>query len=116
MRPRILALLAIWLWVCGLGICAADEQADAVYPSVLLERVAFGSCNKQNKTDLQIVAWASVAAFNPQLWLWTGDAVYSETHSVASLEAAFAQQLAVPSYRRFLATGARVDGVWVSCD
>jgi alkaline phosphatase D len=112
MQPQLLALVATWLLACGL--CATDEETDAVYPAVLLERVAFGSCNKQNKTDLQSVAWASVAAFNPQLWLWTGDAVYSETRSVASLEAAFSQQLAVPSYRQFQATGAQIDGVWVT--
>jgi len=113
MRHQLKAILSTWLWTYA-SCATSSDQADAVYPLDLLERVAFGSCNKQNKTDLQKLAWASVEAFNPQLWLWTGDAVYAETHSIESLDIAFAHQLAAPSYQQFLATGARIDGIWVT--
>ena len=116
MRHKLFAVIrSTWLWIC-VSCATSTDPADAIYPLDILERVAFGSCNKQNKTELQELAWASVEAFKLQLWLWTGDAVYAETHSVESLKAAFAHQLSVPSYQQFIATGAHIDGIWVTCD
>ena len=40
-----------------------------------LRRLAFGSCRKQN---LKQPIWDAVAATEPELWLWTGDAVYPQ--------------------------------------
>ena len=40
-----------------------------------LTRIAFGSCRKQK---LPQPVWDAVAATAPELWLWTGDAIYPE--------------------------------------
>ena len=110
------------------GAAASDpDVADVHYPHVLLERLAFGSCNKQKRRAEQEAVWAGVAAFEPQVWLWTGDAVYAENHSVPALEEALRAQLQVPGYATALAGGGGgsggnglerraqpvlVDGVW----
>ena len=49
-----------------------DGSADTV-DTALLSRVAFGSCSKQHKVQ---PLWPHVAALQPQLWVWGGDAVY----------------------------------------
>jgi hypothetical protein len=81
----------------------APTSADISFPDIELERVAFGSCNKQSGLEeQQAQAWRSAAAFRPQLWLWTGDAVYSKNLTVASLEEAFRVQASVKPYQDFL--------------
>ncbi len=91
-----------------------SESIDESFPELILERVAFGSCNKQLREAEQSASWASVSEYEPQLWLWTGDAVYSHNHSLAALKESFAAQSLVSSYTNFLSRSeARVDGVWV---
>ena len=68
--------------------------------------------DEQHRVELQARVWPHVAATRPQAWVWTGDAVYAQNHSLASLQSAFAQQTAVPSYQEFVASGVKVDGVW----
>ncbi|CAM9527404.1 unnamed protein product, partial [Phaeothamnion confervicola] len=68
--------------------------------NVTLERIAFGSCNKQK---FQQPLWPVIASFRPQLWLWMGDAAYiPPPGSVAQVREALATQRAVPAYTAFL--------------
>jgi len=108
------ATCTAWLIAAASSATADDSAADEVFDT-LLERAAFGSCSKQHRVELQTRVWSLVAATQPQAWLWTGDAVYAQNHSLASLQNAFAQQTAVPSYREFVASGVKVDGVWGEC-
>ncbi len=68
-----LIIPGVLLWCFG-GVRSnfSDNDADVRYPNILLERVAFGSCNKQTKLAEQNETWAAVDAYGPQLWLWTG--------------------------------------------
>ena len=50
----------------------ADPAADA--DGAPLSRLAFGSCRKT--TSPQHI-WRAIAADRPDVWLWTGDAVYT---------------------------------------
>ena len=38
--------------------------------------IAFGSCNKQNKKN---ILWKEISKNNPDLWVWGGDIIYSDT-------------------------------------
>jgi alkaline phosphatase D len=76
------------------------------------------------------MARESVIATNPQLWLWTGDAIYAgrkhETRnnragkpvrfnkrsSTSNLQAGFRDQLQVPGYRALVSRGIAVEGVY----
>lgn len=75
----LLALLAL------LGVAAtSDPQQQISFPDVSLPagnqtrtrtRIALGSCSKQQHLTR---IWEVVAATQPELWLWLGDAVYQD--------------------------------------
>ena len=85
---------------------------DGHYEGTTLTRLAFGSCNKQWRNN---TLWEPIVAFGPQAYLWLGDAVYvkeREGDNEANLRRAYTRQLASPGYKRLLATGAVVEGVY----
>ncbi|APZ46977.1 alkaline phosphatase [Polaribacter reichenbachii] len=45
--------------------------------------IAFGSCNKQNETN---VLWQEVHKNNPDLWIWGGDIIYSDTENMHKMK------------------------------
>ena len=94
-------LLAAWC-LAGLAV-GVDESHDFV-----LERAAFGSCNKQEEPQ---PLWGVIGGGAPQLWLWTGDAVYAHGPGVAPLAEAVRAQRANGNYSAFAATVV-VDGAW----
>ncbi|KAH8062779.1 hypothetical protein JL721_8687 [Aureococcus anophagefferens] len=73
----------------------------------LLERAAFGSCNKQDKPQ---PLWPVIGAADPQLWLWTGDAVYA--HGSAAPSRAVDRQRRNANYSAFAKDVVVVDGAW----
>jgi alkaline phosphatase D len=83
-------------------------QPDSVHPW-RLDRLAFGSCSKQG---LPQPLWPAIVASKPQVWLWTGDAIYPDTNSPAGLSDGFASQLQQPGYRDLLSTGSLVEGTY----
>jgi len=76
-----------------------------------LSRLAFGSCRKQTKPQ---PIWEAVAATQPELWLWTGDAIYPSWPSTpALLRDAYAQADADHGQRAMInATRYGVEGVY----
>ncbi len=77
-----------------------------------LTRLAFGSCSKQLQPQ---PLWKPIAAFDPQVWLWAGDAVYAEggaAGTVEKLRDAYASQLLQPGYTTLLRRGVKVLGTW----
>lgn len=72
--------------------------------------MAFGSCRKQHKSQ-QI--WRAVAALQPDLWLWTGDAVYPKPRSSpAAIRAAYVNASADADAQLLAKTVRHVDGVY----
>ena len=67
-----------------------DAAVDIERADVKLERLAFGSCSKALWPQR---LWGAVRAKSPQMWLWTGDAVYLGGDQPISLEHAFNAQL-----------------------
>ena len=46
--------------------------------------IAFGSCNKQYKEN---ILWKEIKKNNPNLWVWGGDNIYSDTDDMLKLKA-----------------------------
>ncbi len=58
--------------------------------------ILFGGCNRQN---LPQDHWARITSLihpEPELFIWTGDAVYAQSNSIKGLESAYAQLLGPP--------------------
>ncbi len=94
----------LWKTPAVLALIAATALAS---PDPL-ERVAVGSCNKQ---DLPQPLWEPIVAFRPQLWIWLGDNIYGDTHDMGELAAKYALQKSNPGYQKLLAT-CPVEGLW----
>ena len=84
-----------------------QADGDRIYETIP-SRIAFGSCNKPYRAQ---PLWSALAAVEPEVWAWTGDAVYTNDSTIPALEAAFESQLSNTNYTQFLeATRARVLG------
>ena len=118
-RQAVLTLGAC-LGVAGAASLGASsgpcEHADSCRPGVL-RRLAFGSCSQQWRPQDM---WHSIGLWEPDLWLWTGDAVYSKTPWYAGGElggkvaADLTTQRALLNYSGFLSKdpGLVVEGVY----
>lgn len=51
--------------------------------------IAFGSCNKQNKRNR---LWKEIKKNSPDLWLWGGDNIYSDTDNMQKMWADYQKQ------------------------
>ena len=58
--------------------------------------IAFGSCNKQNKTN---VLWQEVKKNNPDLWIWGGDIIYSDTENMSKMKSDYETLLSQEAYK-----------------
>ena len=62
-----------------------------------LSRIAFGSCNHQDKPQ---PIWSEVLADQPDLFVFLGDNVYADTDDPAELQATYDRLAAVPGYQQ----------------
>lgn len=60
--------------------------------------IAFGSCNKQNKRN---ILWKEISKNNPDLWVWAGDIIYSDTEDMNKMEEDYNTQLNQEDYKLF---------------
>jgi alkaline phosphatase D len=120
----------VFVWVALLVVaqgcgCLSSAVADVERPDVLLERLAFGSCNKAvwsappcdetpagTGRPCHERLWGSVRAKTPQMWLWAGDAVYVGHDQPIDLPSAFRAQHAQAGYQQLLAENVMIDGVY----
>lgn len=82
--------------------------APALAPETVLTRIAFGSCNHQDKPQ---PLWTHILAGDPQLWIWTGDNIYGDSYDMSVMAAKYAQQQRQPDYAR-LVQRVPIIGVW----
>jgi alkaline phosphatase D len=118
---RHLALTLTLTWLLGACTHATDApQAPLVLDasattapphesSEVMQRIAFGSCNK---TDLPQPLFRKLVMDKPQLWIWTGDVIYGDSRDPAVLSQLYARQLLQPDYTGFLASGVSVIGTY----
>ena len=114
-RTVLPLLIAALLFVgCGPSDDASTGSASTAAPTadasedVVLERIAFGSCNDQN--DEQPL-WAAIRQHEPDLWMWLGDNIYGDTRDMSALRAMYEQQQSHAGYQQLVAA-TRVVGTW----
>lgn len=63
------------------------RATDFAYPNTTLTRLAFGSCHKSKYANTSHSIWKTIKEKAiPQVFIWTGDAVYTPARGIASLE------------------------------
>ena len=70
--------------------------------------IALGSCNNQNITNL---LWDDVLVNKPEVWIWGGDNVYSDTKNMTKLKADYNQLFNDEGYS-LLRKQAQILGTW----
>ena len=87
-------MLRLFLLVAAavlLALVVVDDTRTAADRSdeVPLERIAFGSCNKQYEPQ---PLWNPIRGHDPGLWIWLGDNVYADTEDMTKMRAIYRQQ------------------------
>ena len=71
------AITAAILLFLSLYSCNTQTNNTPKSPNTIVDfTIAFGSCNKQYKPN---ILWKEVKKNNPDLWIWGGDNIYSDT-------------------------------------
>jgi len=76
--------------------------------SMVLERIAFGSCNKHDKAQPM---WQYVSRQSPDLWVWLGDNIYGDTDNMVLMKQKYDLQLKHSDYQSFI-KDVPVIGIW----
>jgi len=61
--------------------------------------LSFGSCNNQNIPNKM---WQEIVKNQPDVWVWGGDVIYSDTHDMTFMKQNYAQQKSDTAYQTFL--------------
>jgi alkaline phosphatase D len=105
--------MRVVLSVLVLGLCFIscktvrfenEENTEGVFDAT----IAFGSCNKQ---ELKNKLWIEVLKNKPDLWIWGGDNVYSDTDNMVKLKADYEKLLADENYIK-LKESTEITGTW----
>lgn len=99
MRPRLALLAAVAL---GASAAFAEDSGPA------LQRIAFGSCNRDYKPQ---PLWKPIRECKPDLWIWLGDNVYGRADDLADLSRKYRAEKNKPDYIA-LREQCRVIGTW----
>ncbi len=78
---------------------AGDTAAQVTAPA--LERIAFGSCAKQDQPQ---PIWDTIIEQRPDLFLFIGDNIYADTDNMSVMRAKYRKLAEQPGYRKLLAT------------
>ena len=60
--------------------------------------LSFGSCNNQNSTNKM---WDEILKNNPDIFIWGGDIIYSDTYNMEVMEKNYIKQKNNPTYQNF---------------
>ncbi|NER18549.1 alkaline phosphatase D family protein [Spongiivirga citrea] len=96
-------LLLILILIFSGGIqsgCSQEKETDFV--------IAFGSCNDQKRPN---ELWKDIIATQPDLWIWGGDNIYSDTDDPVKMKSDYDSQLLNEDYRKLVNT-IPVMGTW----
>lgn len=63
--------------------------------------VAFGSCSDQKKDNK---LWKEVLKHKPDVWIWGGDNIYSDTDDASIMQADYNRLLKQPDYKKLIKT------------
>lgn len=91
------SMAEIWAYYALSGNFACSTEQGQKEPE-RLERLAFGSCNKQ---DMVQSHWQQIASKDPQAWIWMGDAIYADETSPLERSLLYKGLLHNPYYKDF---------------
>src|SRR3954470_4006262 len=91
MRRKLALLLAF-------AFAATNAFAKDAGPA--LERIAFGSCNREYKPQ---PLWKPIRECKPDLWVWLGDIVYGRADNLSDLAGKYRHEKKQPDYQALLA-------------
>lgn len=78
---------------------ADEKQAALPDADMVLTRIAFGSCARQNTPQ---PIWHTIVDAKPQLFLFIGDNIYGDSEDMNVLRSKYAQLAAKPGYKKLL--------------
>lgn len=113
-RLKVLVQLFMKYFVSGFALLlwsasASASNADLIVTERVLSRIAFGSCNSQDKPQ---PLWTSIEEENPDLWIWTGDNIYADTEDPDVFREKYDRQLANEDYSKFVKSVPFLTGIW----
>lgn len=97
MKNSLKPLLFLFL-IISLGNC--KEKKEKTIPTPQDFRIAFGSCGHQTHP---LPIFDEVVKHNPDLFIFLGDNIYGDTHSMDTLKAKYDQLAAKPSFKNLKA-------------
>jgi len=116
-RVLIVVLLPLLIAIAG---CSSPDSAekptaettaettDDTTSGPVVERIAFGSCNDQNRPQ---PLWEPIRAGEPDLWIWLGDNIYADTEDMSNMRSDYERQRRRPGYTA-LRESTIVIGTW----
>ena len=108
-RPVIFALCLMSLLACEPSKSGSETKAPTNQNDKKSDlTIAFGSCNNQR---MESPIWKAISETQPDLFLWGGDIVYSDTENMAIMRAAYEEVLADSGYVE-LARQTEITGTW----
>jgi alkaline phosphatase D len=99
--------LALFLFL-GLPLFFACKPSVLTSEDEEITRIAFGSCNRQNRPQ---PLWQPIVSDNPDLWIWMGDNIYGDSPNLDTLRAKYAMQNQVADYQK-LKRFSKIIGIW----
>ena len=97
---KFLNICLFFIWVSSFGQNENKSESDYT--------IAFGSCNKQN---LENKLWDDILQQKPDIWIWGGDNVYSDTDNMVKLKADYNKLLNNKGYKNLM-NSTKIMGTW----
>lgn len=95
-------------FLLSFSVMAIETNHEKLIAVKNLERLAFGSCNKQYN---QQTVWKDMIEQSPDLFIWGGDNVYANTKVPADILKSYQQQNQIEDYKFFKAL-TPIIGTW----
>lgn len=101
-------LNVVCIYFCFVYLGTSQNQSNNENLAKADFTIAFGSCNKQTKTN---ALWDEILMQHPNVWIWGGDIVYADTDNMEKLEANYKKQLQQNGYTDIIKM-AKILGTW----
>ncbi len=75
----------------------AEKKNTKVEPDNFI--IAFGSCNHQEAPN---ILWKEIVKNNPDVWIWGGDVIYTDTEDMSLMSRNYQKQKSKPEYINFI--------------
>lgn len=93
---------SIFLLILIVASCKINnKQKDEIESSIVTSDdfiIAFGSCNNQAAPN---VLWEEIEKNNPNVWIWGGDVIYTDTEDMSLMSQNYQRQKEKPDYVNF---------------